>query len=180
MASQHIERVLTLINALGTSPLPSPQVKEQDELDAALEARNLDSVLAVLERKEDGPRALFERAIEMAAQQADGGGEERSPEPGAMAEAAEGQADENAGPAAVERTVGPCWYPYSYLAAYLSRRADFLSGRCAAALPDAAEALQGHALAAVREALTWCGRGGAVLAQYAFRPQTGVRGASGD
>lgn len=142
-------------------------MEEQDQLDAALEAGNLDSVLALLQRKEDGPRALFERAIEMAAQH--GSDEERRPDPGA----APGGQEEDAGPAAVEGCVGPCWYPFSYLAAYLGRRADFLSGRCAAAFPGAAQALHGHALDAVREALAWCGAGGAVLSQYTYRPQTG-------
>ena len=61
------------------------------------------------------------------------------------------------------------WYPFSVLAGYLARRAEYLA-KCAAAFPADALRYSAAALGAFREALAWAAAGGGVLVKYRFSP----------
>ena len=187
---------------------------QQDELDAARDSGDATEVARLLQRHPGDAQDLFGRAIRLAA--AAGAAPNGGNGAGGSATAGEGSAaatDGSAVPAQQQlgaangheaaapadgspsnggdsEAVGVQWYPYSYLAAFLARRAEFLAS-CAAALaaPQQPEQQQGEqqeqpeqqqgpymqqAVATYLEALVAAARGGAVLARYRFQPATGV------
>ena len=111
------------------SPL---QVFLQDALDAALEAGDAAAVARLLQRAPDDSQALFERAIQLAA-----GGSDTAKTEQPAAEDGVQQAAAAANGGGSSEAVGGQWYVYSYIAAFLARRAAFLAS-CADALPPPA------------------------------------------
>lgn len=173
------------------------EVEAQDALDEALAAGDTGAVDRLLAPAPDDACALFESAVAGAG--GGGGGDAEgaagnsaaaaAPEqrqrqqqwPTTQAGVASGQEQGAAAPAVPTATKGGgtaeaaaddpgwLWYPHSYLAGFLFRRAEFLA-RAAEALPEALPRLSDAAEAALRAALAAAAAGGGVLARYRLAP----------
>lgn len=159
------------------------EIEDQDALDEMLETRSVQGIKEALVRMEgpEGAHALFREAVEAAVQ----GGQPSAAASlnlnltngsvdadGSSIEIIGGGENGNAAEQSLEESNirdggGNYWYPYSYLANFLFRRAEFLS-KCGDTFPEDKSEFSAQALSVFKEAFQVCVDGSSVLAKYRY------------